>query len=438
MTDVGGLHRQRGLAASGARRYELAEQEFRAALASDPTDAAAAAYLSDVLRVLGRPEEALQHGLDAVRLGPQRPVAWYVLGRAQLALARADDARDSADRLLAIDPSYQLGYVLWAVIAEATRQDEEVLEVTARGLALVPEDTDLLNLRQRALLRLGRIDEAAATSQEVLRLQPESAIAHESRGLVLLDQHRPREAAEAFSESLRIEPGRKTARRGLAEALKSRHRVYALLLRFLLWSGRPGLGARFMMPAIIGSWLLLRAALGSGADTGPLRLSIVLVVFAAVWLMWVSPSLFDLLLRFDPVGRAVLSQRQVQASNALAVLLSVAIPMGIVALITGAAAAAYVSVGALMVSVPVVAALGYLDGRPRALMIGLVVVIGGLFAGAAALGARAGMAGFGEGLPANVFWGSFVLCIAASWLGYVLVTPRGRRPSRIRSRPGPA
>ena len=71
----------RGLMLFQQSRYELAEKEFRGALAEDPQNAMSHAFLAYCLTERGLHDEAEQEGKEAVQLAPDAAFTHYVLAR---------------------------------------------------------------------------------------------------------------------------------------------------------------------------------------------------------------------------------------------------------------------------------------------------------------------------------------------------------------------
>ena len=162
-----------------------------------------------------------------------------------------------------------------------------------------------------ALVQLGRKDEAAATLGSALADDPENALTHANQGWALLHRGDHARALEHFREALRIDPELEWARAGIVEALKARHLIYRLMLRFFLWMGRQSRVAQWVviLGFVFGRKILadLRAV-----PSGWRRSSCPMLAlsFAFLLLTWISSPLFNLLLRFNRFGRLALSREQ--------------------------------------------------------------------------------------------------------------------------------
>ena len=102
---------------------------------------------------------------------------------------------------------------------ESTRAFVEAVGDFHEAIALKPDLWQARNDLGRALLALGRVDEAEASLTEALRLHPNDADVHYNLGLVLSKMGRPVEAVSEMRESLRLQLDRATFHVGLADAL---------------------------------------------------------------------------------------------------------------------------------------------------------------------------------------------------------------------------
>jgi tetratricopeptide (TPR) repeat protein len=85
---------------------------------------------------------------------------------------------------------------------------------------LEPHNVGVLYNLGLALNGKGRLDEAIASFQEVLKLKPDYADAHDNLGLVLGKEGRWDEAISQFQEVLRLDPNNAGTRSNLAARLR--------------------------------------------------------------------------------------------------------------------------------------------------------------------------------------------------------------------------
>lgn len=165
-------HYMLGLSAWKARRPQLAEEGFRAALDRDPNHVKSLVNLTRLLLEQDRTEDAgatIEHALEVV---PDDPVALRVAGNVRTAQGRLEEAEDL----------YR---------ASAVRDPEQAWSLNDLGLVLV---------------RLGRYDEALAPLARAVTLEPGEPAFQNNLGLALERTGHPDQATEAYRRALESEP----------------------------------------------------------------------------------------------------------------------------------------------------------------------------------------------------------------------------------------
>ena len=317
---------QRAVLLSQQSRYEMAEQELRQALAAEPGDAYAHALLALCLVNREQFQEATQEAQQAVHLQPDLPFAHYALAFVWSKRNYDKEALAAIQEALRLDSSETSYFALLAQIHLDESRWREALEAAERGLELDAEDVACTNLRAIALVKLGRKSEAGTTIDAALRRNPDNAVSHANQGWTLLEKGQPKEALEHFREALRLDPQNDWARRGIIEALKARHFIYALMLRYFLFMAKLNRQARWgiILGAYFGYQLLrVMAANNPALKPWALPVCILYVVFAVM--TWIASPLFNLVLRLNRFGRMVLSREQIVASNWIGLVLLLAL-----------------------------------------------------------------------------------------------------------------
>jgi Flp pilus assembly protein TadD len=309
-------HLARGILLFEQRRYELAESEFRLALADHPDDGLAMSQLALCLIERGRPDDATTAAQSAIAMDPESPWPHYALARACLARddhKAAEAAINESIRLDPMDPDY---FSMRAVIQGQIGQWASALESADEGLSLDPSHIGCVNTRALALVQLGRKDEAAAALDGTLSLDPENAFSHANQGWTHLHRNDVNRAIEHFQEALRIDPELDWARAGLVEALKAKNPIYRGLLRFFLWMSRlSGMAQTIVLVAFVFGRIILAEVYRQMPALGPVLVPILVLTFGFIYLTWVASALFNLALRVHPLGRHALTGEQRTASN---------------------------------------------------------------------------------------------------------------------------
>lgn len=92
-------------------------------------------------------------------------------------------------------------------------QESLAVEALRAELADRPDDTGFLLMLAEALSQEGRDEEALATYERVLELEPRNSTAHYARGSILLALDRRDEAVEAWRAGLEVDPMNFTLRK---------------------------------------------------------------------------------------------------------------------------------------------------------------------------------------------------------------------------------
>lgn len=300
----------------GQGRFEMAIEEYRQALSSDPTNARVHIRLATALLRAGRWNEALRSADVALQSEPNDPEVFWTRALIFLDRGMLKEAESAIRRAIELEPDDAQNHGLLARILYERNLHAEANAATAEGLALDAGDDLCLTYRARSLAALGRHEESAPISEELLREDPLDSWNHCLRGEELLLQGKPDEARIHFLESLRLSPGNEAARAGFATALKARSPLFGSMLALFVWTER--FKARYIWGALIVLFVGMRMgdrlvaqhpALGVGWEIFKAAF------FGAFILMFLANPMFDLILRFDKEGRFVLSDDEKRATN---------------------------------------------------------------------------------------------------------------------------
>ncbi|MBI3945573.1 MAG: tetratricopeptide repeat protein [Armatimonadetes bacterium] len=297
-------------------RYDQAARELRGALADDPDDAFAHALLAIALSASEKYPEATEQARAAIHLGPDLPLAHYALANVLGARGYLKEAEAAIREAIRLDPEDPDHFGVLARLAIQQRRWQDALGAADQGLRLDPEHDECANLRAMALVQLGRKEDAGAAIEGALARDPENALTHANQGWALLHQGRHKEAMESFREALRLDPELEWARAGIVEALKARHLLYGLMLRYFLWMSR--LSARGQWAVVLGGVFGVRILRNLAREMPALRpvvTPIVALYLLFALLTWTADPLFNVILRLNRFGRLALSREQIVASN---------------------------------------------------------------------------------------------------------------------------
>ncbi len=358
------------------RRHELAERELRQELAADPENARAHAFLALCLAERESYAAATKEAQAAIHLAPDMAFAHYALARILHERNRWEEARPAIREAIRLDPEDADYFALWSAIELSEGELTMALRAAEQGLRLDPEHVGCNNLRAMVLVRLGRKEQAGATIATALARDPENELSHANQGWTLLHRGQHQKALEHFREALRLDPHLDWARTGIVEALKARHFVYSVLLRYFLWmSNLSQQGQCFVILSAVLVYKLLEALADHNPTLAPWIRPILIAYILFAISTWLASPLFDLLLRLDRFGRHALSRDQLVASNWLAGLLGLALLCLILWLLTGHPLGLAGAIYFGLLSVPVVAIFKCAPGWPRWLMALYTVVL---------------------------------------------------------------
>jgi TolB-like protein len=128
-------------------------------------------------------------------------------------------SREAAEKALAIDPDYAPAHAVLSRIALTYDNDlPGAAKHFERALGLDPTNLDVLRNAALFLNELGRLDEALALSEALVRRDPVNAIVIFNLGIVQIYARRYDAAIASFRTVLNLSPGRAEAHYELAEA----------------------------------------------------------------------------------------------------------------------------------------------------------------------------------------------------------------------------
>ena len=317
---------------------------------------------------------------EAIRLDPGTAFCHYVRGRVFCDQDRLTDAETAAHEAIRLDPGDADYLGLLASIEIGRRRWDAALDAADRGLALDPEHPTCINLRALALVQLGRKAEAEQTLGSALANDPDNALTHANQGWALLHRGDHERALEHFREALRIDPELEWARAGIIEALKARHLIYRLMLRFFLWMGRQtNLAQWAVILGIVFGRQILASIASSYPALAPFLIPVLVLSLAFLMLTWISSPLFNLALRLNRFGRLALSRDERIASNWIGGCFLLALASFLVYIVRPNALASFGLVYFGLLLLPLAVTFGRPPGRPRRLIAaytGVLVLMG--------------------------------------------------------------
>ncbi len=372
-----GVHLNRAQMLLEQGRYELAEKELRSELAYSPEDPIVHSVLAICLSEQNRFSEAIQEAEQGVGMGPDVPYTHYVRGNVFYSNKNYDKALDSVNEAIRLDPEDADYFSLLACIRFDQKKWQGALDAAEQGLAIDPEDVNSANIRAMSLAKLGREKEAETTIDSALRRDPSNAVTHANQGWTLLQRGNHKKAMVHFREALRLEPTLDWAREGIIEALKARHFIYRIMLRYFFWTSR--LSDRAQWGILIGGYLGYRFLLGVAQDQpqlAPFLWPLVGAYIGFALMTWIADPVFNLLLRIHPFGKLALSKRQTMAANWVGGCIALALIFLGYFLYSGNAIALMAALSSGLFVIPVSGAFRGNTQRTRRILTAFTVVLG--------------------------------------------------------------
>ena len=274
-----GVAYRKGMFLFQQRRWRAAAEQFQLDLAENPSSSQALSMLALSHVNDAQFEPAHAAACEALRANPELAQAHWAM--ANVVLRRkpprrwyqhraSDTPREQRKRLHAtkkelleairLNSSEPAFFELLGAIEMDLRHWRAALEAAEQGLRINPQHLGCANLRAMLLAQLGRAKEARAEIDRSLGIDPEHALTHRNRGWVLLQSGDVAAATAHFESSLRNNPNDRRAQSGLRHARRARFAPYRWILRFGLWSSRPG-----------NRWIVIVGAMTTGLSSGLYR-----------------------------------------------------------------------------------------------------------------------------------------------------------------------
>lgn len=204
------------------KRWKDSSTVFAHALSVTDDNIAIEFNFGVVLARQGRPDLAVPHFANAIRISPRFYDALFNMGLALASQGRIEQALDHYRRAASVRPeSAEVPLNIGAAMAQNGRYDE-ALEHLEKALKLDPRNAAVHTNIGLILLRRSDYDSAMGHFREAVALDPNSADAQNNIGLGLLLKGSNREAEGHFAKALELDPDHRKARENLQRS-KSMH-----------------------------------------------------------------------------------------------------------------------------------------------------------------------------------------------------------------------
>jgi protein O-GlcNAc transferase len=181
--------------------------------------------LGNVLRALGRLEQAVTSYERALALKPDSVEALYNLAVTEQDRGKLDVAAAAYRRVIHGKPDHAAAHSNLGNILHAQGELDDAAACFEPALRLRPDFLPAQINRGNVLKAQGKPDEAILSYGRALTIAPDYAEAHNNLGIVLLEQGRLDEAVESYRRALSLQPSYVEAYRNLGNALKEQGKM---------------------------------------------------------------------------------------------------------------------------------------------------------------------------------------------------------------------
>ena len=186
-------------------QLEPAVVAFDRALALDPDSTDVRFRKGEVLRLLGRFDEAIATLKQISATAPEFMLAQGSLGVALAATGHPDEALVALDLALAQDPNYAFGLASKGNVLVDLNRPADAIVAFRQAVSADPSNTTVW-FRLAELLRLsGRLEEAIDVVNELLQRAPDFVMALGTKGRALVDLRKPAEAIAVLDRAIELQ-----------------------------------------------------------------------------------------------------------------------------------------------------------------------------------------------------------------------------------------
>src|SRR5687767_9434279 len=309
-------HFLRGDVLQQQQRYKEAAAEYQLALAEEPDNGFYHARLADALLQCDRWQQALESATTALAKDPSSDYGHWVMALVRLERNQFKEAEEAIQTAIELDPDDAANHGLLARIHFERKDYDAALKATETGLSVDPQNDLCLTFRSRALMKLGRKAEAHEDAETLLSEDTDDAWNHCLRADHLLAERNYDGARQHYLEALRLDPRNRGARYGLALSLKARSPIYSVVLRMLLWLDQFRAWAIWLVLILLFVGLRMGDAWARANPQWLVPIEGAKALFcAAIVFLCIANPIFDLMLRFNPGTRHVLTEDELRATN---------------------------------------------------------------------------------------------------------------------------
>lgn len=162
--------------------------------------------LGEMLRLSGRPKEAIASGHRAIELDPNHPTALNNLGIAYFDAEDYESAERCYRRAIALDRNFAEAHSNLGNVLRQTKRLDEAVEAYNRAIAIRPNYAEAYNNLGTALRDQKKAAESELVYLKALELKPEDPSTLNNLALALMELDREEEAVQMLTRSTALDP----------------------------------------------------------------------------------------------------------------------------------------------------------------------------------------------------------------------------------------
>jgi len=349
---MGNPNLSRGLQLFELGRYKDAISYFKNAITENPNDFTAKYGLAQSYFQIDNVSKALEIVLELRHEAPNDPDIYFLLSQIYLHEDNIKEAESNIDQAIELNPYNSDFFGQKAYILLNEKQYKAALDFVNQGLEINPKNTFCLNIRATALTKLKRKVAAQSTIENLLQDNPENAYSHANVGWSHLERNDTKTALKHFKEALKLDPNSEFAKSGMLTAMKAKNKIYNLYLRYAFWMTNQS--SRNQWIFIIGIYLAYRFGVTALSASGLSVLAIPLIILYLLFALgsWIMDPLSNMILMFDSFGKYLLDKKDKLSGQLMFGLLSSALILFSIYLITKADNFILISIASLAAILP--------------------------------------------------------------------------------------
>ncbi|MFX0012808.1 MAG: tetratricopeptide repeat protein, partial [Candidatus Hermodarchaeota archaeon] len=151
-----------------------------------------------------RLEEAIQSFDKALKLDPNYKLAWYYKALTLNQLGRFEEAVHFYNKALVLDPNYKDAWNSKGISLARSGRHKEALQAYENAIEIDPNYKDAWNNKGIELERLGKLEEALQAYDRIIKLDPYFILAWKNKELALKQAGRNEEAQKVHNQAIKL------------------------------------------------------------------------------------------------------------------------------------------------------------------------------------------------------------------------------------------